>query len=110
MGQREISIEFLNYFCRGDIESLNTLLTEDFQLKGPFYQFNSRHAYLSHLAQDPPQESDFKILKIFEEGNEVGLFYEFSKPQCSTVIAQLYKFRGHQIAEILLIFDSRAFT
>jgi hypothetical protein len=103
--KQQIAIEFLQNFCRNDLESLTHLLTEDFKLTGPFYQFNSRRAYLSHLEQDPPQNSSFNIIKIFADDEAVCLFYEYFKPQGSTIIAQLYKFRGNQIAEILLVFD-----
>jgi hypothetical protein len=65
--KQQIAIEFLQNFCRNDLESLTHLLTEDFKLTGPCYQCHSRHTYLSHLEQDPPQTSRFNILKVFED-------------------------------------------
>ena len=107
MTRRDASLEFLRAFCAGDIESLGALLTEDFQFEGPFHRSDSRNAYLRCLKEDPPEEADFDVLRIFEDDEEVCLVYEYSKPQGSVLIAQWNRFRGDKIAEMTLIFDGR---
>ena len=111
MTRCDASLEFLRAFCAGDIESLGALLTEDFQFEGPFHHSDSRNAYLRCLKEDPPEEAgDFDVLRVFEDGGEVCLFYEYSKPQGSVLIAQWNRFRGDKIAEMTLVFDGRAFA
>ena len=99
MNRREVSLEFLRAFCAGDIESLNPLLTDDFRFEGPFHRSDSRSEYLRTLQEDPP-----------EDGDDVCLFYEYSKPQGSVRIAQWNRFRGDKIAQMILVFDGRRLT
>ena len=39
----------------------------------------------------------------------MGLFWEYHKPEFTLLMAQLCRFTGDKIAEILLVFDSGKF-
>jgi len=103
-------MEFLKSFCAGDVNSLAPLLAEDLQFKGPFYQFNSRDAYLESLKKDPPGKCDFRVLSVTESKDNVSIYYEYEKMDGPITIAQLFRFKKRKIHEILLVFDGRGFT
>ncbi len=50
--------------------------------------------------------ADHEILNVAESGDAVALFWEYRKPGEPVKIAQLFKYRGELISDILLIFDT----
>ncbi len=108
MTQRQVSLSFIRAFCDGDIVAIGNLLTEDLRFEGPYHRFDSRDAYLCRLEENPPaKNATFDVLKVFEDGDQVCIFYEYSKPGGSVLIAQWNRFRGDKIAKITLVFDGR---
>lgn len=101
--------EFLTHFCAQDIEALGALLAENFGMEGPLFRFHSREEYLASVSHDAKEERDFRILRMFEDGDEVMVLYRFTKPGVDTMMAQLFRFRDGLIAETVLVFDGRAF-
>lgn len=110
MTRAEIAKEFVDRFCSGNLEGLGELLQEDLHFQGPLFQFDSRNDYLECLHNDPPKSSDYKILSITENSDDVSIFYEYGKEEGYLTIAQLFRFKGNRISEILLVFDSRGFV
>lgn len=108
MTNREIALEYIRRFCAGDIEGLEPLLASNVNFTGTFHSFGSANEYLASLRSDPPEKCQYSILSITENTDSVALFYEYEKLNGVMQIAQLFKMSGHQINEILLIFDGRA--
>lgn len=107
MKNREIALEYLRCFCNGDIEGLEPLLATDLVFSGTFHSFDSSEDYLSSMRSDPPEKCQYNILSITENPDSVALFYEYQKHGGPIQIAQLFRISGHQINEILLVFDGR---
>jgi len=106
---QETALEFLKYFCEGDIEQLSALLDDDFQFKGPLIECDSKESYIASLEEDPPKDISIELSKIFENEGEVCLLYSLTKPKVTTPMAQYFRFNDGKITETLLIFDSGAF-
>lgn len=106
MSRRDTVLEFLKCFCAGDIDGLEPLLAEDLQFSGPFYHFGSRYAYIQGLRDDPPERCSHRVLSLTESGDDVCVFYDYEKDGQSITVAQLCRFKGDEIGEILLVFDS----
>jgi len=106
---KQAAIDYLNYFCQGKVQDLAKMIHDDFTFNGPFISFDSKDGYLSSLSDDAPRNYAVEILSSFAEGEEVALFYDFSKPGVSTPMAQYFKFRDGKICATLLIFDTRVF-
>jgi ketosteroid isomerase-like protein len=107
MTKREVVLEFLRCFCTGDIDALEPLLAEDLQFSGPYHHFGSRYAYVQSLKADPPEKCDHRVLSLAESGDDVCVFYDYEKSDQSITVAQLCRFKGRKIGEILLVFDAR---
>ncbi|KPJ92184.1 MAG: hypothetical protein AMS18_07900 [Gemmatimonas sp. SG8_17] len=108
MSHREQALEFVRRFAAGDIDGLEPLLTEDFQLAGPYLQVESRAAYLDALRKEPPEPSHVRVLSVTDDdGDTVAVFYEYKKPHMTLTIAQLFRFADQRIREVRLVFDGR---
>lgn len=105
MSRRDAVRQFLQRFCDADVDGLEPLLAEDLQFSGPFYHFGSRFAYIQSLRDDPPEKCRYRILSLAESGDDVCVFYDYEKRGQSIVVAQLCRFKGEKIGEILLVFD-----
>ena len=107
MNKQEIVLEYLRCFCDRDTDGLEHLLANDLKFEGTFHKFDSAAEYIHSLKNDPPEKAKFNILSITENKGSLAVFYEYQKPQSVTRIAQLFKFKGPKISEILLVFDGR---
>lgn len=109
MSRRDLSLEFLDAFCNGEIDRLEALLAEDLRFEGPLLQSNHRAAYLERLHADPPGEASYEIRDLIESHESVALLYDYRTKSGTTLIAQWNRFRGRRISEIVLVFDARRF-
>lgn len=105
---KAIAIQFVEYFCEGNIDQLALLLSSEFYFHGPLCQFNNANAYIEALRQDPPENSECLIKSITENESQVAIFYDYLKHGEALPIAQLFEFDAqHKIKQIQLVFDAR---
>lgn len=104
--KRHIAIEYLNCFCKGDIEGIESLLDPEFSLKGPLFEFDSRADYISSLRTDPPDAATLDLIHVSESDSVVSIFYTYRKTSVTTTVAQLFRFEDDKIKQTLLVFDS----
>ena len=110
MALREIAVQYLTHFCAGELPALEALFADDLKFSGPFIKTTSRGEYIGELRKAPPVACTFEIDEVVERDRSVAIFYTFKKPGVATPMAQLFRFKNSLIAEVLLIFDSAAFT
>jgi hypothetical protein len=109
MNKRDLAMAFIRRFCSGDIDGVASLLAEDLQFSGPFQHFDSRAAYVDTLRNDPPEACGYRVLSLTENEDSVAVFYDYVKSKTTLTIAQLFRFKGQEISNILLVFDGREF-
>jgi hypothetical protein len=110
MNKQEMALTFIERFCTGDLEGIESLLAPDLKFRGPFYSFDSAQEYLACLRNAPPVRSGFEILSITEGVDSLAVFYDYVKPEGVIRIAQLFRFKNQRISETLLVFDGRGFA
>ncbi len=110
MADRDIVLKYLKCFCGGDIDGMQTLLTEDCCLTGPLYRFNSRDEYIQSLQKDPPEPAACEIIEIVEGAAGILILYRYEKSTGPLTIAQFFRLKDNQIRETLLVFDSKSFA
>lgn len=107
---RQVALAFVERFCAADVDGLAPLLAAKLRFRGPLHQFDSRAAYLASLRADPPQPAGYRLLHLTESEHGVALIYEYQKDEGAITIAQLCKFAGGEISEMLLVFDPAALS
>lgn len=110
MGNQDIALKYIKSFCNANINALEPLLAADLRFTGPFRTFKSAEDYLESLRKDPPEKCQYNILSITEGEESVVLFYEYQKPECTILIAQLFKIDNQKIRETVLVFDTSNFA
>ncbi len=110
MSNRELAIQYLDGFSEGDLKKIRKVLSDEFELKGPFYSGKTAADYIRTLTSDPPDKSSYRIVSIFEGDDEVCIIYKFEKKGVAAHMAQLFKFDSGKISKSRLIFDSRQFA
>ena len=107
---KELVKRYLDIFHSGErMERLFDILSPELNFHGPFFQSKDAKTYVDNLSAAPCENCRYRILQTFEEPPYVNVLYEFSKPGISTLMSQLFRIDGDQIAEIVLIFDTGAF-
>ena len=107
----DLAFRYMDIVFAGDrIDNLSYLLADKFTFCGPFYEFNSAESYINSLKADPPVGFNYSPIATFEDKSSACLIYQFSKPGISVPMAQIFQIANGKISNILLIFDTGAFT
>lgn len=111
MAPLDAALKYMDIFYSGrELARLYEIMADELKFEGPFFHFDSARNYIESLRSDPPLGCEYKILHAFENGQTVNLIYQFSKPNISTPMSQLFKVRDGKITEVLLIFDTGQFS
>lgn len=107
----ELASKYMEIFYSGkSLDALQPLLSKNMMFKGPLFEFDTAEAYIASLKSSPPENFEYEIIDSYQKDNSVCLVYSFTKPGVTTLMSQSFKIRDNKISEILLIFDTGAFT
>jgi hypothetical protein len=85
----ETALRFVERFAASALSSLEELLAEDLEFRGPLVQVHTRRAYLDALEADALPPTPFRILSVTEDSRgQVAIFWEYLKPDQPTTIGQ----------------------
>lgn len=102
MDSKSLAKSFIESFCKADLRGISSLLTLNFHLKGPLFEFDSKQAYISSLEGNLEADANSKILSVVGHENEAAAFFIYK----GNTIAQLFLCREGKIYETLLVFDT----
>jgi len=105
MSNRDVALEYVCAFCRGDISGVEATLGEEFTLKGPLFEFDSKSDYIASLRAGGLEPGKSEILGIADDNNSVAVFYSYKKASATMNVAQLFWFTDLRISKTLLVFD-----
>jgi len=74
----EVFRSYLDRFTAGDLEGASALLSEDFEFQGPMLQVRGRDAFLDGASGLLPIVRGNRMLRQWEDGEEVCSVYEFN--------------------------------
>jgi len=102
MDCKALATSFIECFCKADLNGINSLLASKFHLKGPLFEFDTKEAYIESLKGNLEADPNAEILSICSNENEVAAFFTYK----GNIIGQLFRCRGGEIYETLLVFDT----
>ena len=97
--------KYLEHFCSGNVDGVESTLAEGFRLRGPLFKFDSREAYIQSLREGPLEKASCRILATTQGDDTASVFYEYKKSSGSNVVAQFFRIKENKIVETLLVFD-----
>jgi predicted SnoaL-like aldol condensation-catalyzing enzyme len=70
--------QYLAAFYSGDFSTARGLVADDFHFKGPFVEATNKEMYFTSAARLAPVVKGHKLLRQWEQGNEVCSIYDVS--------------------------------
>ena len=103
MNPGELAACFVTGFCNGDVGRIESLLSEDFEFRGPLFRFSSKSGYIASLKGNLEPDPTSEIISIISSKEEASAFFTYK----GNLIAQLFRCTHGKIDEVLVVFDAR---
>lgn len=105
---REVVMSYIAAMDRRDYASARNYLQESVFIKGPAGEaFRSPDEFLKMMER---QRGRYDIKKIFVDGDDVCLLYDFITEKVTAFFCSWYQVKDGKIASVQTIFDPRAFA
>jgi len=105
---REIVMSYLNAMDNRDYDSARNYLGESVLIKGPAGEaFRSPDEFISMMQK---QRGKYDIKKIFADGNDVCVLYDFITQKITSFFCSWYQVKDGKIISIQTVFDPRPFA
>jgi len=103
MNSRFLAETFIEYFCKADVNGIDSLLASNFRFTGPLFEFSTKRAYIESLQGSLEADPDATILGVVGGGAEAAAFYRYK----GNTIGQWFRCDEGKIHETLVVFDAR---
>jgi len=105
---REVVMSYIKALGDGDYAAARNYLADNVRVKGPGGEaFRSPDEFLKMMEQ---QRGRYDIQKVFVEGSDVCLLYDFITPKVTTFFSSWYQVKDGKIRSIQTVFDPRVFA
>jgi limonene-1,2-epoxide hydrolase len=105
---KEIVMSYVAALDSGDYETARDRLGANVRVVGPAGEaFRSPAEFIEMLSQ---QRGKYDLKKIFVDGDDVCVLYDFVTPKVRTFFCSWYQVRDGKIVSIQTVFDPRAFS
>ena len=105
---RETVMAYIKAMGDRDYSAARNYLADHVRVKGPSGEaFRSPDEFLKMMQQ---QSGQYDIKRVFVDGSDVCLLYDFIAPKVTTFFCSWYQVNNGKIASIQTVFDPRAFA
>jgi len=109
----KIANEYLKAFYSGDVAGARATVTEDFSFTGPFVQTSSRDAFFQSAAPLARIVRGHRLLKQWEDGDDVCSFYELNLEtpagKGAVLMSEWHTVKRSKLVSARVVFDTAAF-
>jgi len=109
----KIANEYLKAFYSGDVAGARATVTEDFSFTGPFVQTSSRDAFFQSAAPLARIVRGHRLLKQWDDGDDVCSFYELNLEtpagKGAVLMSEWHTVRRSKLVSARVVFDTAAF-
>ena len=112
MTPAQLAEAYVRCFCEAELETLETLLSEDFSISGPLYTFNDRAGFMARLRSLKAPPASWHIRHCITEDGTAGkeghasVFFDYRLGKLELLMAMHLSIKDGQIHEALLVFDT----
>jgi SnoaL-like domain len=107
-GARETVMSYIKAMDVRDYAAARNYLGDNVRVKGPGGEaFRSPDEFLKMMQQ---QRGKYDIKKVFVDGSDVCVLYDFVTPKVAVFFCSWYQVNDGKITSIQTVFDPRAFT
>jgi len=106
LGAKEAVMSYIKAMGDRDYALARNYLGDNVRVKGPAGEaFRSPDEFLKMMEQ---QRGHYDIKKVFADGRDVCLLYDFIAPNATTFFCSWYQVQDGKISSIQTVFDPRA--
>ena len=106
MDSESLAKLFVKNFCKADLEGIDSLLSTQFKLKGPLFEFGSKQDYIDSLNGNLEADPNAEVISVIGAEEEATAFYKYK----GNLIGQLFRCKDGKIHESVLVFDTKNIT
>lgn len=107
-GAKETVMSYIRAMGDKDYAAARNYLGDNVRVKGPGGEtFRTPDEFLKMMQQQPGK---YDIKKVFVDGRDVCLLYDFIAPKVTTFFCSWYQVTDGKINSIQTVFDPRAFA
>ncbi len=114
MANAALFTAYLDAFTSGDLDRAVDLVTDDFSFEGPLLQSAGKQAFRQGSQQAAAIANGYRMLRQFEDGDEVVSIYEFEVGPPATpgrvVMTEWNTIRDGKLASARVVFDTAGFA
>jgi hypothetical protein len=108
LSAQEVVMTYITAMSNRDYAAARNYLGDSLLVKGPAGEaFRSPDEFLKMMEQ---QRGTYDIKKVFVDGNDVCLLYDFATQAVTTFFCSWYQVKDGKISSIQTVFDPRAFA
>lgn len=105
---KETVMSYIEAMGNREYAIVRNYLADNVRVKGPSGEaFRSPNEFLNMMQQ---QSGKYDIKKVFADGNDVCLLYDFVTPKVTTFFCSWYQVKEGKITSIQTVFDPRPFA
>jgi len=105
---KEAVMSYIKAMGERDYAEARNYLGDNVRVKGPAGEaFRSPDEFLKMMEQ---QRGKYDIKKVFVDGSDVCLLYDFIAPKVTAFFCSWYQVKDGKISSIQTVFDPRAFA
>lgn len=105
---RETVMSYIEAMGNRDYATVRNYLSDSVRVKGPSGEaFRSPDEFLKMMQQ---QSGKYDVKKVFADGGDVCVLYNFITPKVTTFFCSWYQVNDGKITSIQTVFDPRAFA
>jgi hypothetical protein len=102
---RDLAVQYIEAVGAKNLEALALLLHADFDFSGNAAPARGAEAYVAAIRRLSPIIVRNEIRKVYVDGNEVCVIYDFVTPVCPVASVERLVIEGDTIASTWLLFD-----
>jgi hypothetical protein len=108
MSAKEVVLSYIDAMGQRDYAAAKRYLGDNVFIKGPAGEaFRSADDFLTMMEK---QRGRYDMKKVFVDGDDVCLLYDFVTEKVTTFFCSWYQIKDGKIASIRTVFDPRAFA
>jgi hypothetical protein len=105
---KEVLMSYIKAMDSRDYDAAGWCLADNIRVKGPAGEaFRSPGEFLGMMRA---QQGTYDIKKVFVDGNDVCLLYDFATKAVTTFFCSWYQVKDGKIVSIQTVFDPRPFA
>ena len=115
-GASQVVTDYLTAYTSGDVDKALSLVSADFSFRGPMQHTAGKEAFsavLAHVAHVAPGARGMRILRQWEDDDEVCSLYTFDVQAparaASLLVSEWNTVRDGKVASSLMVFDTGTF-